>query len=68
MDAKTRAIFRQAIREIGRKGGKIGGNRSLKTGTVEERTARARKRFWRPAARLARAARERASAAIRRWA
>jgi hypothetical protein len=28
MDAKTRAIFRKAMREIGRKGGKIGGKRS----------------------------------------
>jgi hypothetical protein len=43
MDAKTRAIFCQAMREIGRKGGKIGGKRSLETMTPEERTARAKK-------------------------
>lgn len=43
MDAKTRAIFRQAMREIGRKGGKIGGKRSLETMTPEERSARAKK-------------------------
>jgi hypothetical protein len=43
MDAKTRAIFRQAMREIGRKGGKIGGKRSLENMTPEERTARAKK-------------------------
>jgi hypothetical protein len=40
VDAKTRAIFR----EIGRKGGKIGGKRSLVTGTPEELVStRARK-------------------------
>ena len=43
MDAKTRAIFRKAMREIGRKGGQIGGKRSLETVTPEERTARAKK-------------------------
>jgi hypothetical protein len=43
MDAKTRAIFRQAMREIGRRGGEIGGKRSLETMTPEERTARAKK-------------------------
>jgi hypothetical protein len=31
------------MREIGRKGGKIGGKRSLETMTPEERTARAKK-------------------------
>jgi hypothetical protein len=36
MDAKTRAIFRQIMREIGAKGGKIGGKRSLETMTPEE--------------------------------
>jgi hypothetical protein len=41
VDPKTRAIFRQAMREIGREGGKIGGKRSLETMTPEERTARA---------------------------
>ena len=43
MDAKTRAIFRQIMREIGAKGGKIGGKRSLETMTPEERSARAKK-------------------------
>jgi hypothetical protein len=35
-------MFRQVMREIGRKG-KIGGKRSLETMTPEERTARAKK-------------------------
>jgi general stress protein YciG len=43
MDAKTRAVFREAMREIGRKGGKIGGKRSRETMTPEERIARAKK-------------------------
>jgi hypothetical protein len=43
MDAKTRAIFREIMREIGAKGGKIGGKRSSVTMTPEERSARARK-------------------------
>jgi hypothetical protein len=43
MDSKTRALFRQIKREIGSKGGKIGGKRSLETMTPEERTARAKK-------------------------
>ena len=43
MDAKTRAIFREIMREIGAKGGKIGGKRSLETMTPEERSARAKK-------------------------
>ena len=56
---KTRAIFRQIMREIGRKGGKICGKRSLETMTPEERTARAKKASQaaakkRTAARLAR--------------
>jgi hypothetical protein len=59
MDAKTRAIFRKAMREIGRKGGLVGGKRSLETMTPEERSARARKASEasarkRTAARLAR--------------
>jgi hypothetical protein len=59
MDAKTGAIFRQAMREIGAKGGKIGGKRSLETVTPEERSARAKKASEaaarkRTAARLAR--------------
>jgi len=43
MDAKTRAIFRKIMREIGAKGGKIGGKRSLETMTPEEWSARAKK-------------------------
>jgi len=43
MDRKTRAIFREIMREIGAKGGKIGGKRSLETMTPEERSARAKK-------------------------
>jgi hypothetical protein len=41
MDAKTRAIFREILREIGAKGGKVGGKRSLETMTPEQRSARA---------------------------
>jgi len=43
MDKKTKAIFSKIMREIGSKGGKIGGKRSLETMTPEERTARAKK-------------------------
>src|SRR6516162_1756541 len=43
MDRKTKAIFREIMREIGAKGGKIGGKRSLETMTPEERSARAKK-------------------------
>jgi len=43
MDAKTRAIFRKIMREIGAKGGKVGCKRSLETVTPEERSARAKK-------------------------
>ena len=42
MDRKTKALFR----EIGAKGGKIGGKRSLETMTPEERSARAKKAAW----------------------
>jgi hypothetical protein len=42
VDKKTRALFREIMREIGSKGGKIGGKRSLETMTPEERTARAK--------------------------
>jgi hypothetical protein len=38
MNRKTREIFRQAMREIRRKGGKIGGKRSPETMTPEDRT------------------------------
>ena len=43
MDKKTRALFSEIMREIGRKGGKVGGKRSLETMTAEERSARAKK-------------------------
>jgi hypothetical protein len=43
VDKKTRAIFSEIMREIGSKGGKIGGKRSLETMTPEERSARAKK-------------------------
>jgi hypothetical protein len=43
MDKKTKAIFSEIMREIGRKGGKIGGKRSLETMTPQERSARAKK-------------------------
>jgi hypothetical protein len=59
MDKKTKALFSEIMREIGRKGGKIGGKRSLETMTAEERSARAKKASLaaakkRTAARLAR--------------
>ena len=40
MDKKT---ISNVMREMGRKGGKIGGKRSLETMSPEERTARAQK-------------------------
>jgi len=43
VDKKTKAIFSEIMREIGRKGGKIGGKRSLETMTPEQRSVRARK-------------------------
>jgi hypothetical protein len=43
MDNKTRALFSEIMREIGSKGGKIGGKRSLETMTPEQRSARAKK-------------------------
>ncbi len=43
MDDRTKALFSEMMREIGQKGGKIGGKRSLETMTQEERTARAKK-------------------------
>ena len=42
MDKKMKAIFSEIMREIGSKGGKIGGKRSLETMTPEQRTARAK--------------------------
>jgi hypothetical protein len=43
MDKKTKVLFSEIMREIGRKGGKIGGKRSLETMTPEERSGRAKK-------------------------
>jgi hypothetical protein len=43
MDKQTKALFSEIMREIGSKGGKIGGKRSLQTMTPEERSARAKK-------------------------
>jgi hypothetical protein len=43
MDRKTKALFREIMREIGAQGGKIGGKRSLENMTPEERSARAKK-------------------------
>jgi hypothetical protein len=43
VDKKTKALFSEIMREIGRKGGKIGGKRSLETMTAGERSARAKK-------------------------
>lgn len=43
MDKKTKALFSVIMREIGAKGGKIGGKRSLETMTAEQRSARAKK-------------------------
>ena len=43
MDREKKALLSEIMREIGRKGGKIGGKRSLETMTPEERSARAKK-------------------------
>ncbi len=43
VDKKTKALFLEIMREIGSKGGKIGGKRSLETMTPEEGSARAKK-------------------------
>ena len=43
MDAKKKALLAEIMSELGRKGGKIGGKRSLETMTPEERSARAKK-------------------------
>ena len=39
----SKKLASQVMRELGRKGGKIGGKRSLETMTAEERSARAKK-------------------------
>ncbi len=43
MDKKKKALLSEIMRELGSKGGKIGGKRSLETMTPEERSARAKK-------------------------
>jgi hypothetical protein len=43
MDKKTKALFSKIMSELGRKGGKIGGKRSLETMTPAERVTRAKK-------------------------
>jgi hypothetical protein len=56
-------LISQVMRELGRKGGKIGGKRSLETMTPEERSARAKKESLAAAKKRTadRLARERAS-------
>jgi hypothetical protein len=39
----SKKLISEVMRELGRKGGKIGGKRSLETMTPEERSARAKK-------------------------
>jgi hypothetical protein len=43
MNKEKRALLSEIMTELGRKGGKIGGKRSLETMTPEERSARAKK-------------------------
>lgn len=43
MNKEKKALLAEIISELGRKGGKIGGKRSLETMTPEERSARAKK-------------------------
>ena len=55
----SKRFVSEVMRQVGSKGGKIGGKRSLETMTAEERTARAKKAAMaaakkRKAARLAR--------------
>jgi hypothetical protein len=42
MNREKRALLSEIMRELGKKGGKIGGKRSLETMTPEERSARAK--------------------------
>jgi hypothetical protein len=63
VDKEKKALLREIMSELGRKGGKIGGKRSLETMTPEERSARAKKAAMaaakkRTAERLAREARQ----------
>jgi hypothetical protein len=43
MNREKRALLSEIMAELGRKGGKIGGKRSLETMTAAERSARAKK-------------------------
>jgi hypothetical protein len=43
MNKEKRALLSEIMAELGKKGGKIGGKRSLETMTPEERSARAKK-------------------------
>ena len=43
MNKEKRALLSEIMGELGKKGGKIGGKRSLETMTPEERSARAKK-------------------------
>ena len=43
MNREKKALLSEMMAELGRKGGKIGGKRSLETMTPEERSARAKK-------------------------
>jgi hypothetical protein len=43
MNKEKKALLSEIMREIGSKGGKVGGKRSLETMTPEERSARAKK-------------------------
>jgi hypothetical protein len=43
MDKRKKALLSEIMSELGRKGGKIGGKRSLVTMTPAERSARAKK-------------------------
>ena len=42
MNREKKALLSEIMAELGRKGGKIGGKRSLETMTPEERSARAK--------------------------
>jgi hypothetical protein len=42
MNREKKALLAEIMSELGRKGGKIGGKRSLETMTLEERSARAK--------------------------
>lgn len=54
-------IISEVMREMGRRGGKIGGKRSLETMTPEERSARAK---WAVAAREAKRATKKKAKAV----